>query len=87
MTMLKNEYEMLDLNALKREIMSKVQPDIDNIHEQYGLLAVTPIESFAVDIHYPAQQYPTKVSSINLEKKGLCGPTLRHQRSILVIRQ
>ena len=69
-TMLKNEYETLDLNALKREIMSKVQPDIDNIHEQYGLLAVTPIESFAVDIHYPAQQYPTKVSSINLEKEG-----------------
>ena len=50
--------------------MSKVQPDIDNIHEQYGLFSRPPIESFAVDIHYPAQQYPTKVSSINLEKEG-----------------
>jgi hypothetical protein len=69
-TMLKNDYDALNLQSAADDLKAQVAPDIARIHEQYGLLAVQTVQAPAVDIHYPVEQYPTKVLSINLDKEG-----------------
>ncbi|MGS2719832.1 DUF2797 domain-containing protein [Paraglaciecola aestuariivivens] len=68
-TMLKSQPEQVDLVALKESLLEQVEPELDEIIEEYGFQAIGITDSPAIDIHYPVSQYPEKVKSINLDKE------------------
>lgn len=69
-TMLKGQPEQADLAELKVELLEQVEEELDEIIAEYGFQAIDITDSPAIDIHYPVQQYPEKVKSINLDKEG-----------------
>lgn len=69
-TMLKGQPDKVDLNELKQRLHAEVSEALENITQQYGMQAITMVDSEPLDIHYPVQQYPEKVKSINLDKEG-----------------
>lgn len=67
--MLKGGNPELDLIAVRDEIMCKVAPEIEALQQQFGLQAIQPVVDQRVQaIHYPVQQFPTKVKSLNFDK-------------------
>lgn len=58
--MLRNEVELIDLNAIRSKIMPILN---ENLDEQTQILSEEVIE-----LHYPVIAYPEKIISINLEK-------------------
>lgn len=69
-TMLKTRPESVDLVTLKESLLTEVESDLDDIIDEYGFQAIDIVDTPAIDIHYPVQQYPEKISSINLDKDG-----------------
>jgi hypothetical protein len=69
-TMLKSEPEAVDLQHLKESLLELVESDLDEIIDEYGFQAIDIVNAPAIDIHYPVEQYPKKVTSINLDKDG-----------------
>jgi hypothetical protein len=69
-TMLKGQPESVDLQSLKESLLEEVEGDLDEITEEYGFQAIDIVDTPAIDIHYPIEQYPEKISSINLDKDG-----------------
>ena len=69
-TMLKGEPESVDLQQLKESLLAQVEGDLDDITEEYGFQAIDIVDKPVIDIHYPVEQYPDKISSINLDKEG-----------------
>ena len=67
-TMLKGAPENVDLITLRTSLLEKVNGALDKITAEHGLQAVNMIDSEAIDIQYPVEQYPEKVKSINLDK-------------------
>lgn len=68
-TMLKADPEKVDLVALKQQLLTKVEPELDEIQQEFGFQAIQFIEQPALDICYPVEQYPQKIKSINLDKE------------------
>ncbi len=68
-TMLKSQPDQVDLEALKESLLTEVEGELDEIIEEYGFQAIDIVDAPAIDIHYPVQQYPEKVKSINLDKE------------------
>ncbi len=75
-TMLKSQPEQADLVALKETLLEQVEPELDEIIEEYGFQAIDITSSQPIEIHYPVHQYPEKVKSINLDKDGEFSGTL-----------
>lgn len=67
-TMLKSQPDTVDLVQLKESLLEQVEGDLDEIIEEYGFQAIDIVDAPAIDIHYPVEQYPEKVKSINLDK-------------------
>ncbi|MAO30010.1 MAG: hypothetical protein CL595_07065 [Alteromonas sp.] len=67
-TMLKGAPESVDLNAVKQELLAKISDDLDAVKQEKGLQAVSEVEGPIFDIHYPVEEYPVKIKSINLDK-------------------
>ena len=67
-TMLKGAPESVDLNAVKQELLAKISDDLDAVKQEKGLQAVSEVEGPIFDIHYPVEEYPEKIKSINLDK-------------------
>lgn len=67
-TMLKSQPDNADLQQLKVELLTQIEDQLDEIIEEYGFQAIEILDLPAVDIHYPVEQYPDKVKSINLDK-------------------
>lgn len=68
-TMLKAAPENVNLLELKQTLLAKVEADLDDIQQEFGFQAINFIDTPAVDINYPVEQYPQKIKSINLEKE------------------
>ncbi len=75
-TMLKGEAEHVDLQTLKETLLAQVQDDLDAITEEHGFQAISQLDTPAHQIHYPVQQYPVKIKSINLDKELVFSGTL-----------
>jgi hypothetical protein len=72
--MLKGQPEVIELAPLRDALLSKVAPELAEITQTHGLQALGEVQLPAVEIHYPVQQYPDKVKSINLDKElQFCG--------------
>lgn len=68
-TMLKSQPDTADLQQLKEDLITEIEDQLDEITEEYGFQAIDILDLPAVDIHYPVDQYPEKVKSINLDKE------------------
>jgi hypothetical protein len=75
--MLKGDAAEGDLEAERARLMTECAAEVDQLREQFGLQSITEMaEQAATTIRYPVLQYPTKVSSFNLDKTPSVGGTL-----------
>ncbi|MFT5721282.1 MAG: hypothetical protein ACI9W6_001595 [Motiliproteus sp.] len=71
-TMLKGEVDPVDLIEARERLLALSRPEIDALQQRLGLQAIQPIyDAEVVDIGFPVQQYPLKVSSLNFDKTPL----------------
>ena len=68
-TMLKSQPDTSDLQQLKEDLITQIEDQLDEITDEYGFQAIDILDLPAVNIHYPVEQYPEKVKSINLDKE------------------
>ncbi|WOG26080.1 DUF2797 domain-containing protein [Endozoicomonas sp. 8E] len=70
--MLKGTAEPLDLKTQARDLLEMNASRLEALQEQFGLQAITPVvDPEVVDIRYPVEQYPVKVTSMSFDKKPL----------------
>lgn len=78
--MLKGEPEAIDLPNRRDSLLSECQAELAALEETLGAqLQSGPLERLdepVVEISYPVQQYPTKVSSLNFDKTPEIGGKL-----------
>ena len=68
-TMLKGKPNAVDLAQVKAELMEKISADLEALKQQKGLQAVSEASGITHDIHYPVEDYPVKIKSLNLDKE------------------
>lgn len=67
--MLKNQVKPIDLPAERDRLQQLCKPELGAIEARFGAEAIEFLTDRApVDIHYPVDHYPTKVTSFNLDK-------------------
>ena len=59
--MLKNEVESLDLEAMRDELLPRIQ-------DQCAALGAQTLENEVLEINYPVVEYPSKINSLNFDK-------------------
>lgn len=66
--MLKNQVEIIDLPALRDELLIKCADSLADIKDRFKIETFNYLSNVAtVEIHYPVQQYPSKIKSFNLD--------------------
>jgi len=76
-TLLKQDAENLDLAQKRDELFEMCHEEIEELQGHYGLQAVQLIyDGEQQNFQYPVEQYPTKVSSFNLDKNPIAQGTL-----------
>ncbi|HSG60218.1 MAG TPA: DUF2797 domain-containing protein [Pseudomonadales bacterium] len=77
-TMLKGDAEHIDMAAAAADILSKASNQIASLQGEHGLNNIQVLEQAApVSIDYPVEEYPTKVSSFNLDKEPVIEAVLK----------
>ena len=66
--MLKGVITEQDLVAKRDELLDLIQPELEALAQEKGIQAFTRLDTPAIDIAYPVEQYPEKIKSINLDK-------------------
>jgi len=74
--MLKNDVEVLDLRAVRDQLLDACDEQLQALKAQHGDDAMQWLDEEPIDIHYPVKVYPTKVSTFNFDKKPLVEGTL-----------
>ena len=74
--MLKGSAEALDLKAIAEELKPKIAEKLASVSLKYGVDAVTELNEDVIDLHFPVQQYLTKISSFNFDKTPEVSGTL-----------
>jgi len=69
-TMLKGPADELNMQEMKQKVYELAADKVAEMQQEFGLQAVQELESDPVEIHYPVEQYPSKIKSINLDKEG-----------------
>ncbi|WP_334018263.1 DUF2797 domain-containing protein [Alteromonas sp. S015] len=67
-TMLKGKPDEVDLAQVKTELMGKIGSELEALKQEKGLQAVSEVTTPILDIHYPVEDYPVKIKSLNLDK-------------------
>ncbi|WP_370135520.1 DUF2797 domain-containing protein [Alteromonas sp.] len=67
-TMLKGKPDEVDLEQVKTELMNKIESELEALKQEKGLQAVSEVTTPIHDIHYPVEDYPIKIKSLNLDK-------------------
>ena len=67
-TMLKGKPDEVDLEQVKTELMGKIESELEALKQEKGLQAVSEVTTPIHDIHYPVEDYPVKIKSLNLDK-------------------
>ncbi len=66
--MLRAEAEAVDLKKERDKLLCVCEAEITAIRQQYGEQAIEILDETTVSIHYPLQQYPVKIKSLNFDK-------------------
>ncbi|OHC28959.1 MAG: hypothetical protein A2Y50_09625 [Pseudomonadales bacterium RIFCSPLOWO2_12_59_9] len=68
-TMLKGEAESVDLRQVAEQILGVCAEGMSELQQRFGLQAIQPLSDAQVlDIRYPVSAYPSKITSLDLEK-------------------
>ncbi|MFG0866618.1 DUF2797 domain-containing protein [Pseudomonas sp. FYR_7] len=75
--LLKGDAELLDLPALRDQVLEACAEGLGQLQVRFGLQAIQPLtDAEVVHMTYPVQAYPTKVVSFNLDKNPVVEGTL-----------
>ena len=75
--LLRGDVEPVDLLHIREQLMQSCAEPLDALQERFGLQAIQPITDVEVlDIAYPVEAYPEKISSFNLDKNPIAEGTL-----------
>lgn len=66
--LLKGDATPLDLKAKAAELIPQISQRLDEVRLKFGEQAVTELDEAVVEIRYPVLQYPSKITSFNLDK-------------------
>lgn len=66
--MLKGNNEKLDLKAQAQELIQAIEPELKALKTQFGEEAIEQLNNDVLEIHYPVEQFPTKINSHNFDK-------------------
>lgn len=68
-TMLKGAVEFIDLAAIRDQVLDNAWNDIVSLQNRFGIQAIDIIDSGELyEFEYPVEQYPTKITTHNLDK-------------------
>ncbi len=71
-TLLKGDVEPIDLLAIREQLMDSCEQPLLDLQQRFGLQAIQPITDVDVlDIAYPVEAYPAKITSYNLDKNPI----------------
>ncbi len=94
--MLKGQAEQLDLESVRQTLMVECAEEISLLQQRFGSDEIVPLNNQkAINIDYPVETYPTKVSSFNFDKtpevsgvlKGIKGQYLIFDKGVINIRK
>lgn len=69
--MLKNQTDPINLQEKRDQLLAICQSELTDIKTKFGENAMEALShAEPLDIHYPVQQYPTKVKSFNFDKQA-----------------
>ncbi|WP_462159377.1 DUF2797 domain-containing protein [Pseudoalteromonas sp. GB56] len=68
--MLKGTHVDVDLIAAREELLPQIQSKLDELAELFGATAIEVLDEEVVNINYPVDNYPTKISSFNFDKEA-----------------
>ncbi len=68
--MLKGTHVDVDLIAAREELLPQIQRKLDELAELFGATAIEVLDEEVVNINYPVDNYPTKISSFNFDKEA-----------------
>lgn len=93
--MLKGNADALDLKQLASELTPKISEKLSLLKQQYGDDAIVALDEDVIDLHYPIEQYLTKISSFNFDKTpvvsgkllGIKGQYLIFDKAVINIRK
>lgn len=75
--LLRGDVEPVDLLQIREQLMQSCAEPLAALQERFGLQAIQPITDVEVlDIAYPVEAYPEKISSFNLDKNPIAEGTL-----------
>lgn len=75
--LLKGDAAPVDLIAIREQLFVACAAGITELQQRFGLQAVQPLSAAEVlDIRYPIEAYPAKITSFNLDKQPLAEGTL-----------
>lgn len=75
--LLKGDVEPIDLLQIREQLMDSCAEPLQALQQRFGLQAIQPINDVEVlDIAYPVEAYPKKISSFNLDKNPIAEGTL-----------
>lgn len=75
--MLREGDQVVDLQAERDQLLSLCEPGIKDIEQRFGFHAVSVLTGMEpIEIHYPVQGYPKKITSFNLDTDALVEGTL-----------
>lgn len=70
--MLKGEVGELDMEAERDRLLAECQPEIDELSERFGPLAISVLNGVdPVRIDYPVDSYPETIKSLNFDKEAV----------------
>ncbi|EZH77449.1 hypothetical protein AU05_24500 [Ectopseudomonas composti] len=75
--LLKGDAAPVDLLAIREQLFDSCGAGITELQQRFGLQAIQPLSAAeALEIRYPIEAYPAKITSFNLDKLPLAEGTL-----------
>ncbi|NOU52086.1 DUF2797 domain-containing protein [Pseudoalteromonas sp. JBTF-M23] len=93
--MLKGVSEEIDLKASANELIPQIKNKLDELAELFGATAIECLDEEVVDLSFPIEQFPTKITSFNFDKnpevsgvlQGIKGQYLIFDTGVINIRK
>lgn len=75
--LLKGDAPPVDLAAVRDRLFDSCSAGLQELQQRFGIQAIQPLaEQQALEIAYPIEAYPSKISSFNLDKNPIAEGTL-----------
>ncbi|WP_105167550.1 DUF2797 domain-containing protein [Pseudoalteromonas sp. T1lg23B] len=66
--MLKGLNDNVDLKAAAEQLIPQIQSKLDELAELFGATAIERLDEDVVDLSFPVEQFPSKITSFNFDK-------------------